>query len=73
MPIEHIEVERPRLAPYTLRKLAAKAGMEPRDYLVHLVSRHPSYDSAANEISVSRETFRLWRVRYRVSGKWAGE
>lgn len=68
-----IEVTRPKPAPVKLRKLAREAGMEPRDYLVDLLSRHASFADAAREIGVWRETLRLWRARYGISVRVADE
>ena len=67
MPIEDLEIERPRPAPLKLRKLAAEAKMEPRDFLAELLKRHASFESAASEVGIRRETLRLWRRRYRIN------
>lgn len=66
MPTAHhgVVVTRPRRAPYKLRELASQTNATPLDFLTDLLSRHPTYQSAAKEIGVTRETLRLWRIRY---------
>jgi len=61
-------VGRPRNDPPRLRVLASRRRMAPLEFLVDVVSRHPTYEAAAAECGVSRPTFLAWRNRYGVRG-----
>lgn len=61
---ETVVVKRPPLDPPELSRLAKAAGSAPRDLLVSVIGRHPTFERAADELGVSMVTLRRWRRRY---------
>ena len=57
--VTHTVAVRKRPLPRLLRELAAKAGCDPREYLVQALGAAPTNEEAARRIGVTRNT--LWR------------
>lgn len=62
--LESVVVKRPPQDPPELARLARATKTEPRDLLVTVIGKHPTFDGAAGELGVSLVTLRRWRRRY---------
>lgn len=63
---EPIVVTRPPKLPDWILRRARESGKAPEQVIADAIAAYPTFDEAAYDLGIHRDTLRIWRKRFRI-------